>query len=179
MKSLITLNKDKINNTEIHCKYLIIHSAQGCSGTIYNITSLGLWPDCLGPIEFIAWVCNTVVRQDRQVIDSYLRTPESLTFCKIMLLFTKAALYPQLFKEPECWFSWGLNRQPLPQHTSTNPIELIGQLEVMSLSILPISLVAVGSPFITHLNILNIWLCCHYFHLPFTDHALSMYNIIH
>ena len=50
-----------------------------------------------------------------------------------MLLFTKAALYPQLFKEPECWFSWGLNRQPLPQHTSTNPIELIGQLEVMSL----------------------------------------------
>ena len=96
-----------------------------------------------------------------------------------MLLFTKAALYPQLFKEPECWFSWGLNRQPLPQHISTNPIELIGQLEVISLSILPISLVAVGSPFITHLNILNIRLCCHYFHLPFTDHALSMYNIIH
>ena len=82
MKSLITLNKDKINNTEIHCKYLIIHSAQGCSGTIYNITSVGLLPDCLGPIEFIAQVCNnTVVRQDRQVIDSYLRTPESLTFC--------------------------------------------------------------------------------------------------
>ena len=80
-----------------------------------------------------------------------------------MLLFTKAALYPQLFRELECWFSWGLNRKPLPQHTSANPIELIGQLEVMSLSILPISLVAVGSPFITHLNILNIWLCCHYF----------------
>ena len=75
---------------------------------------------------------------------------------QLMLLFTKAALYPQLFKEPECWFSWGLNRQPLPPHTSANPIELIGQLEVMSLSILPISLVAVGSPFITHLNILNI-----------------------
>ena len=71
-----------------------------------------------------------------------------------MLLFTKAALYPLLFREPECWFSWGLNRQPLPQHTNANPIELIGQLEVMSLSILPISLVAVGSPFITHLNIL-------------------------
>ena len=54
MKSLITLNKDKTNNTEIHCKYLIIHSAQGCSRTIYNITSVGLLPDCLGPIEFIA-----------------------------------------------------------------------------------------------------------------------------
>lgn len=93
---------------------------------------------------------------------------------QLMLLFTKAALYPQLFKEPEGWFSWGLNQQPLPQHTC--PIELMGQLEVMSLSILPISLVAVGSSFITHLNILNIWLCCHYFHLPFTDQALSMYN---
>ena len=80
-----------------------------------------------------------------------------------MLLFTKAALYPLLFRELECWFSWGLNRQPLPQHTRANPIELIGQLEVMSLSILPISLVAVGSPFITYLNILNIRLCCHYF----------------
>lgn len=73
---------------------------------------------------------------------------------QLMLLFTKAALYPQLFKEPEGWFSWGLNQQPLPQHTC--PIELMGQLEVMSLSILPISLVAVGSSFITHLNILNI-----------------------
>ena len=88
-----------------------------------------------------------------------------------MLLFTKAALYPQLFKEPECWFSWGLNQQPLAQHTRAYPIELSGQLEVMSLSVLPISLVAV-----THLNILNIWLRCHYFYLPFTDLALSMYN---
>ena len=60
-----------------------------------------------------------------------------------MLLFTKDALYPLLFRELECWFSWGLNRQPLPQHTTANPIELIGQLEVMSLSILPISLDAV------------------------------------
>ena len=43
---------------------------------------------------------------------------------QLMLLFTKAALYPQLFKEPEGCFSWGLNQQPLPQHTC--PIELMG-----------------------------------------------------
>ena len=62
-----------------------------------------------------------------------------------MLLFTKAALSLQLFnKEPECWFSWGLNQQPLAQHTGTYPIELTRQLEVMSLSIFQISLVAVA-----------------------------------
>ena len=59
MKSLITLNKDKVNNIEINIyKYLITHSPQGCSGTIYNITSLGLFPDCLGPIDRI--YCMTV-----------------------------------------------------------------------------------------------------------------------
>ena len=84
------------------------------------------------------------MRQDRQVIDSYLRAPESLLPLQ-MLLFTKAALYPQLFnKEPESWFSWGLNQQPLAQHTGTYPIELARQLEVISLSIFPISLVAVA-----------------------------------
>ena len=80
-----------------------------------------------------------------------------------MLLFTKAALSPQLFnKEPDCWFSWGLNQQPLAQCTGTYPIELTRQLEVMSLSIFPISLVAVALslPILTyteHLTLLSLF----------------------
>ena len=91
-------------------------------------------------------VDNTVVRGDRQFIDRKSNL--------LQMLLKKAALSPQLFKEPECWFSWGLNQQPLAQHTTAYPIELTRQLEVMSLSIFPISLVAVA--FSTHLNILNI-----------------------
>ena len=150
MKSLITLNKDKINNIEIHCKYLIIHSPQGCSGTIYNITSLGLLPDCLGPIEFIAWLCNdTTGTWDRQFIDSYLRGPESLTFCRCYY-FT---LCPQLFKEPECWFSWGLNQQPLAQHTGLHLSNRANQAAGSHVSVNISNFPRCCCPFITHLNV--------------------------
>ena len=37
-------------------------------------------------------------------------------------VITKAALSPQLFKDPECWSSRGLNLWPPAQQTSTYPI---------------------------------------------------------
>ena len=44
-----------------------------------------------------------------------------------MLFITKAALSPQLFKDPECRSGQGLNLRPHAQQTGANPIELTGQ----------------------------------------------------
>ena len=110
-----------------------------------------------------------------------------------MLLFTKAALSPQLFnKEPECWFSWGLNQQPLAQCTGTYPIELTRQLEVMSLSIFPISLVAVALSlpilmYTEHLTLLSLfssasyWSCteCLQYYILIKDGCLWHFIPLH
>ena len=39
-------------------------------------------------------------------------------------VITKAALSSQLFKDPECWFGWGLNPRPPALQTSALPTEL-------------------------------------------------------
>ena len=39
---------------------------------------------------------------------------------------TKAALSPQLFKDPECWSGRGLNLRPPAQQTGALPTELTG-----------------------------------------------------
>ena len=44
-----------------------------------------------------------------------------------MLLQTKAALSPQLFKDPECWSGRGLNLRPPAQQNGANPTELTGR----------------------------------------------------
>ena len=44
-----------------------------------------------------------------------------------MLLQTKAALSPQLFKDPECWSGRGLNLRHPAQQTGAYPIELTGR----------------------------------------------------
>ena len=92
-------------------------------------------PDCLGPIEFIAWLCNdTAVTQDRQFIDSYLRGPESLTFCRCYYLqrlpFTLSYLKNLSFGSAGVWTSAASctthrhlsNRanQPAGSHVSVN-----------------------------------------------------------
>ena len=40
---------------------------------------------------------------------------------------SKAALSPQLFKDPECWSGQGLNQWPPTWQTGAHPIDLIGQ----------------------------------------------------
>ena len=45
-------------------------------------------------------------------------------------VITKAALSPQLFKDPECWSGRGLNLRPPAQQTGTYPIELTGRVEL-------------------------------------------------
>ena len=40
---------------------------------------------------------------------------------------SKAALSPQLFKDPECWSGQGLNQWPPTWQTGAYPIDLIGQ----------------------------------------------------
>ena len=42
-------------------------------------------------------------------------------------VITKAALSPQLFKDPECWSGRGLNLRPPAQQTGAYPIELTGR----------------------------------------------------
>ena len=42
-------------------------------------------------------------------------------------VITKAALSPQLFKDPECWSGRGLNLWPPAQQAGTYPIELTGR----------------------------------------------------
>ena len=42
-------------------------------------------------------------------------------------VITKAALSPQLFKDPECWSGRGLNLRPPAQQTGACPIELSGR----------------------------------------------------
>ena len=46
---------------------------------------------------------------------------ESLTICRCLI--TKAALSPQLFKDPECWSSWGLNPRTPARQTGALPTE--------------------------------------------------------
>ena len=51
----------------------------------------------------------------------YLRRLESQPFADVI---TKAALSPQLFKDPECWSGRDLNLRPTAQQTGPYPIEL-------------------------------------------------------
>ena len=51
----------------------------------------------------------------------YLRRLESQTICRC---YYKAALSPQLFKDPECWSGRDLNLRPTAQQTGPYPIEL-------------------------------------------------------
>ena len=54
------------------------------------------------------------------VFRPYPKRLESLTF-------TKAALSPQLFKDPECWSGRGLNQRPPARQTGAYPTELAGR----------------------------------------------------
>ena len=55
------------------------------------------------------------------VFRPYPRRLESLTICRCLI--TKAALSPQLFKDPECWSGWGLNPRPPARQTGALPTE--------------------------------------------------------
>ena len=61
----------------------------------------------------------------------YPRSLESLTVCRCVYkdadVFTKTALSPQLFKDPECWSSRDLNQQPPARQTGAYPTELTGR----------------------------------------------------
>ena len=59
-------------------------------------------------------ISESTVRCDPQFFSPYLRRLEILTICRC---HHKAALSSQLFKDPECWSSWDLNRWPPAQQT--------------------------------------------------------------
>ena len=62
------------------------------------------------------------------VYRSYPRRLDSLTVADV---FTKEALTPQLFKDPDCWSGRDLNQRPPARQTSTYPlaIELTGRYQ--------------------------------------------------
>ena len=69
------------------------------------------------------------------VYHPYPRRPESLTICKCL---QKAALSPQLFKDPECWSGWNLNQQPPARQTGAYLTELTRRPEIpLGISALP------------------------------------------
>ena len=54
-------------------------------------------------------------------------TREDLKVWPFANVITKAALSPQLFKDPECWSGRDLNLRPPPQQSGALPTELTGQ----------------------------------------------------
>ena len=54
----------------------------------------------------------------------YPRRLDTLTVCRCL---TKAALSPQLFKDPECWYGRDLNQRPPTRKTGAYPTELTGR----------------------------------------------------
>ena len=46
---------------------------------------------------------------------------------RLQNVFTKAALSPQLFKDPECWSGRDLNQRPPARQTGAYPTELTGR----------------------------------------------------
>ena len=68
----------------------------------------GLWDGAYGLLS----LCEKTRKSNRLQID----------------VITKAALSPQLFKDPVCWSGWGLKLRPPAQQTGAYPIELTGRV---------------------------------------------------
>ena len=88
-------------------KYSMIHR--------YPQIRIGDKPSHHHPYSFrtVCGFCETR-RGLRFIVFSYPRGLESLTICVLDVL-TKEALFPQLFKDPECWSGRDLNLRPPAQ----------------------------------------------------------------
>ena len=82
-------------------------------------------PRCVGSLTSHRFItCTRAFETGPTVYRPYPRRLESQTVCRC---YPKAALYPQLFKDPECCSGRGLNLRPSAQQTGAYPIELTGR----------------------------------------------------
>ena len=89
--------------------------------TTAGTTSPTLYEQCVDSLTshkiYICKGCET----GPTVFRSYPRRLERITVCRCLY---KAALSPQLFKDPECWSGRDLNQRPPARQTGAYPTEL-------------------------------------------------------
>ena len=83
-----------------------------------------LYEECVGSLTSHRFItCARACETGPTVYRPYPRRLESQTVCRC---YTKAALSPQLFKDPGCCSGQGLNLRPAAQQTGVYPFELTG-----------------------------------------------------
>ena len=88
-----------------------------------------LYEECVGSLTSHRFItCARACETGPTVYRPYPRRLESQTVCRSSAdVITKAALSPQLFKDPEGWSGLGLNLEPPVQQTGAYPIMISNQ----------------------------------------------------
>ena len=94
--------------------------------TTQGTTCPTFYQECVGSLTFHRFfiTCARACETGLRFIDLIREDQKVKLFADVI---TKAALSPQLFKDPECWSGRGLNLQPPTQQTGAYPIELTGR----------------------------------------------------